>query len=341
MKRSFFSKRLHFVGVFILLFMLAACGGDGDEEAAGNDDDGSGGSWEPEGTIEMIAPAGAGGGWDTLARTTSSVLEESGLLPVAMGVENMPGAGGAIGWSHIANHEGDPHHLFVTSPPIILVPMTGDSDHDHTDFTPLARLITDYMIIGVSDDSPYETLDDLVNDLKAGEQVSVAGGSAPGSMDHIALAGALIEAGVPAENINYTSFEGGGEAIAAAVGGHADVVTTGVGESSEHVRSGNIRILGVSAPEGTELPGDAKTYQEQGIDFTFDIWRGVMGPKDMPQEAVEYYENLFANMLESDEWIQAADDLGWVDAYLNSEDFSSFLDEQQELFSEVLENIDY
>ena len=343
-------KKLWMLGlVMVFAVALAACNGGSEEETEGEEGaDGSGGEesaeetgWAPEEDIEMIAPAGAGGGWDTLARTIQNTLDQTDMMDVAMGVENMPGAGGAIGWNHVHNQSGNPHTLFVASPPLILVPMSGETDLSHDDFTPLARMITDYMVMAVNADSEYENVEDIVNALDEGENLSIAGGSAPGSMDHIATAAALMEAGADSESINYTNFEGGGEAVTQVVGGHADIVASGMGEVQEQVNAGNLRIVGVSAPEGTELPMEAETYQDQGIDYTFDIWRGVLGPPDMPEESIAYYEQLFEDLMDTEEWQEQQDNQGWIAAYQNSEEFGTFLDEQREEFETVLENLDY
>lgn len=268
------------------------------------------------------------------------MLEETKLSPQPLPVVNKPGGGGAVGWAYIAGHEGNPHKLFVTSPPLILVPLNGNSEYDHTDFTPVARLITDYMIVGVKADSPYQTIGELMDALKDDpESISIAGGSAPGSMDHIAIAGAANAAGVPAANVNYVPFSGGGEAITALLGGHVEVVSTGVGESTPHVQAGSIRVLAISAPHRLDVLPDVPTYMEAGIDFSFDIWRGVMAAKDIPQEALDYYQQLFADMQETPEWASDRDQLGWTDAYLNSKEFGEFLDTQRDLFKNILTDI--
>ncbi|MCB8889274.1 Bug family tripartite tricarboxylate transporter substrate binding protein [Vreelandella malpeensis] len=294
--------------------------------------------WAPTKSIEFVAPANPGGGWDTLVRTVSRVLQEEGLAERNFAAINVPGGGGAVAWAQIARDNGNPHKLFATSPPIILVPLSGASRYDHTDFTPIARLITDYSIILVSADSEYETLNDLFDALKENPNLSVGGGSAPGSMDHISMAGAAAAAGLEAASVNYVPFSGGGDAMTNLMGGHIEAVITGAGESVGQLGEGSqLRALGVSAPE--RLGGgleDVPTYQEQGIDYTFDIWRGVMGTPDMPAEAVAYYEDLFAEMLETDGWQRARDQLGWIDAYQDSEAFGDFLDAQQEQFSSVL-----
>jgi putative tricarboxylic transport membrane protein len=319
-----------------IALVFAACATEADPVAAADDDE----TWVPTESIEYVAPAGAGGGWDTLARTTSKVLEESDLIDVRLPVVNMPGGGGAIGWAYIAGAQGDPHKLFVTSPPIILVPLSGESAHDHTDFSPIARLIADYNVYGVVADSPIQTIGELfdaIRDDPAG--FSIAGGSAVGSMDHIAIAGAANAAGIPAADVNYVAFEGGGEALVAAVGGHTDAVVTDVASATPLVASGDIRVLAVSGEERVDTLPDVPTLRESGIDFSFDIWRGVMGPSGLTEAQVAHYEQLFAEMLELDSWAAERDRLGWVDSYLPGAEFAAFLDEQRELFHTVLSDL--
>ncbi|WP_434983621.1 Bug family tripartite tricarboxylate transporter substrate binding protein [Vreelandella zhaodongensis] len=297
--------------------------------------------WTPSRSVEFVAPANPGGGWDTLVRTVSRVLQEEQLAERNFAAINVPGGGGAVAWAQIARDSGNPHKLFATSPPIILVPLAGASRHDHTDFTPIARLITDYSIILVEADSEYQTINDLFEALKENNSLSIGGGSAPGSMDHISVAGLALAAGLDASSVNYIPFSGGGDAMTNLMGGHVEAVITGAGEAVGQLGEGSqLRALGVSSPE--RLGGglaDVPTYQEQGVDYTFDIWRGVMGAPDMPEEAVAYYEALFAEMQETDGWQQARDQLGWLDAYQDSETFGAFLDEQKEQFSSVLSDL--
>lgn len=297
--------------------------------------------WGPSRSVEFIAPANPGGGWDTLVRTVSRVLQEEGLAEHNFAPINVPGGGGAVAWAQIARDSGNPHKLFATSPPIILVPLAGSSRYDHTDFTPIARLITDYSIVLVKDDSLYESLDQLMEAAKNNPSLSIGGGSAPGSMDHISMAGLASAAGMEASKINYIPFSGGGEAMTSLMGGHVEAVITGAGESVGQLGEGSsLRALGVSAPERLEGSLDGvPTYQEQGIDYTFNIWRGVMGAPDMPEEAVAYYESLLTEMLETEGWQQARDQLGWLDAYQGNEEFGVFLDEQKELFGSVLSDL--
>ncbi|GHC30227.1 Bug family tripartite tricarboxylate transporter substrate binding protein [Aidingimonas halophila] len=296
-------------------------------------------AFEPSESVEFIAPANPGGGWDTLVRTSSRVIQEEGLADEEFAPINTPGGGGAVAWSQIAKREGDAHTLFATSPPIILVPLTESSRYDHNDFTPIARLSTDYATVLVADDSDYEDINDLLDAMEEDPGLSVGGGSAPGSMDHIAMAGLADAAGLDASSVNYVPFSGGGDAMTNLMGGHVEAVVTGAGEAVGQIEDddSDVRALGVSSSDrlGGSL-GDVATFEEQGVDYTFDIWRGVMGPPDMPEDAVTYYQDLFKEMLETDRWAEERDKLGWIDAYQGSEEFGEFLDSQADEFSGIL-----
>ncbi|WP_046471959.1 Bug family tripartite tricarboxylate transporter substrate binding protein [Allosalinactinospora lopnorensis] len=315
-----------------VVLLSTACGGSGGQNADGG--------WSPERPIELIAPAETGGGWDTLARTTSRVLEEEEMVDQNLQVENKPGGGGAIGWAHVANTPDDPHKLFVTSPPIILVPLSGNSDHTHEDFTPIAALATEYMAYVVPEDSPLESFEDLVEQVEEDpESISIAGGSGPGSMDHVALAGAVKAAGGDPKELNYVPHDGGGEALTSMVGGHVDAAVTGISEAAGMVESDDARMLATSAPEPTDAAPDTPTLQEEGIDFDFDIWRGVMGPGEMTEGQVAYYERLFADMVEQDSWKEETGNLGWEQSYMDSEEFGTFLDEAHAESGEILDEV--
>lgn len=131
-------KYVAFFSIVILVTILAACSTNntsGDNES---------GEFEPDRAIEMVAPAGAGGGWDTTARMAAKVFSEAGIMDESIGLINKPGGGGAVGWAYVAGQDGSNHHLFVASPPIILVPLNGQSEYGYDDFTPIANVIADY-----------------------------------------------------------------------------------------------------------------------------------------------------------------------------------------------------
>lgn len=331
MKKSLFG----FLGMMFIV--LAGCNNDetGDAEAENTD-------WTPEKSIEIVAPSGAGGGWDTTARMAAQVMEEEGIIEQDMGIENRTGGGGAVGWNYIAGFEGDPHHLFVTSPPIIDIPLNGNSEYDHEDFTPLANVIADYGAFAVRSDAEWDTLPELFDDmLEDPSSITVVGSSSPGSMDHLKFVQFAKEYGVDVQEIKYVSEQDGGE-LTALMNGSVDVFSTSVTETVEQVRAGEIKVLATTAEDRLEgeILEDFETAMEQGIDETYVNWRGFMGPKGMDEEAIAFYEEAFKQLSETEEWAEIRLRYGWDEMYMNSEEFGEFLDEQRENTEELLNELD-
>lgn len=327
-------KRVSMVGMLLLLFVMTACG---------NDASGSGtadGEWQPQKGLEIVAPAGAGGGWDTTARSVARVLEDEEIVEKSVGVVNKPGGGGAVGWSYV-NSTNNPHTIFVSSPPLLFVPLNGQSDISYEEVTPLANVIADYGAFAVAKDAKWDNLNDLFEDMKDDpSSVTVVGTSSPGSMDHMQFVRFAKEAGVDITKIKYVSSQDGG-ALTQILNGSADVFSTGVAETVEQVKAGKIKVLGVTSEERIEgdVVSDYATAKEQGIDATFVNWRGFFGPKDMDPAAVTYYEEKLKEVSESDAFADLRKKYGWDEMYMNSEEYKTFLEEQTKEVSALLEEL--
>ncbi|WP_232697180.1 tripartite tricarboxylate transporter substrate binding protein [Brevibacillus daliensis] len=321
---------------------LSACGG-------GNGATGSGtaapaGSSYPDKPIVMVAPSGAGGGWDKTARSVSKVLAETKLVEKAMTVENKPGGGGAVFLAEYASKDkGNAYKLFVSSPPILINndKKEGNSPFGYRDVTPLAQLTKDFGAIVVKADSPYKDINELMAAIKQDpSKITVAGGSAPGSMDHLVAVLPAAKAGIDPKTVKYVSYDGGGEAIAALLGGNADVIGTDASSVGEYLKAGQIRILGIASPE--RLGGvlkDIPTIKEQGIDAEFPIWRGVFGPADMPEDAKKYWNEKLKALSENESWKKELQANGWKSEYKDADGFQAFLDEQDKVVVELLTSL--
>ncbi|ARI76416.1 tripartite tricarboxylate transporter substrate binding protein [Halobacillus mangrovi] len=328
-------KKFYLFAILFLLAFMTACG----SENASSENSGDG-EWTPQKPIEIVAPSGAGGGWDTTARSVAKIMEDEGIIEEDIGVVNKPGGGGAVGWSYI-NSTNNPHNLFVSSPPLIFVPLNGQSDLSYEDFTPLSNLIADYGAFAVAKDAKWDGLDELFADMKDDpSSVTVVGYSSPGSMDHMQFVALAKEAGVDIKKIKYVSAQDGG-ALTQILNGSADVFSTGVAETVEQVKAGKIKVLGVTSEE--RLEGDVisefKTAKEQGIDATFVNWRGFFGPKDMDPSAVKFYEEKFKAVSESEAFADIRAKYGWDEMYMNSEEYQKFLKEQTKELGSLLDEL--
>lgn len=339
-------KYLLFLILAMMLFIVACTSGNEEEEDVEASGTGSASEdvesdWEPEESIEIVAPAGAGGGWDTTARMAAQVFSEEGIIDESIGVVNKEGGGGAVGWAYIANFEGNPHKLFVASPPIIFIPLNGQSEYSHEDFTPISNLIADYAAFAVREDSEWDSINDLFDDMKEDpESITVVGTSSPGSMDHMQFVQIAKAAGVDVTKIKYVSAQDGA-GLTQLLNGSVDVYSTGVAETVEQVKAGNIKVLGVTSEERLkgEVLEDFPTVIEQGIDETFVNWRGFFGPPNMDAEALAYYEAKFKELSDSDAFAEIREQFGWEEQYLTSEEYSQFLDEQRESIGVLLEEL--
>ncbi|WP_166241457.1 Bug family tripartite tricarboxylate transporter substrate binding protein [Paenibacillus turpanensis] len=323
----------------ILAISLTACGGA--KPDASNSGSAEPASKYPEKPITVVAPSGAGGGWDKTARSLTKILGETKLVGQTMTVENKPGGGGAVYMAEYATKEvKNPYILLVNSPPILInnLKSQGNSPYGYQNTTPLAQLTKDFGAIVVAANSPYNDIQSLMKDMKADpKKLTVAGGSAPGSMDHLIAVLPAYKSGVDPKAVKYVSYDGGGEAIAALLGSNADVIATDASAVGQYLKSGKVKVLAVTSTE--RLKGDLKdvpTLKESGIDVDFTIWRGVFGPKEMSKDELAYWEKTLKALSEKEEWKKELQANGWESEYRGSADFTKFLGEQEKLIKELL-----
>ncbi|SFM00515.1 tripartite tricarboxylate transporter substrate binding protein [Salibacterium qingdaonense] len=322
---------------------LAACGTENSGSNENGSASGSSGqeNWTPQQSLEIVAPSGAGGGWDTTARMAAEGFESEGIIDKGIGVVNKEGGGGAIGWSYIAEKAGNPHHMFVSSPPLLLVPLNGQSQYGFEDFTPIANMISDYGAFAVRDDAKWDNLNELFDDMKDNpEDITVIGESSPGSMDHIQFVKIAKAAGVDPQSIKYVSAQDG-STMTNLLNGNADVYSSGVTETIEQVRAEEIRVLGVTAEERLEgdVVSEFPTAKEQGIDETFVNWRGFFGPPDMTEAQISYYEEKFKALSESEHWADTREKFAWNEMYMDSGEYTQFLKEEKESMQQLLNEL--
>ncbi|MEK4382481.1 tripartite tricarboxylate transporter substrate binding protein [Aeribacillus sp. FSL K6-2848] len=327
-----------FLVMGIVAVMLAACGSTATTKSSNKQEN------YPTKPIMFVAPSGAGGGWDLTARAITKILDETNLVKQTMTVENKPGGGGTVFMAEYATQDkNNDYKLFVNSPPIIInnLKAEGNSPYGYKDTTPLAQLTKDFGAIVVRADSKFQSMSQLLDAIKQNpKSVTVAGGSAPGSMDHLVAILPIYKSGIDPKIVKYVSYDGGGEAIAALLGGNTDVIATDASSVGEYVKAGKVRVLAVSAPERLDgVLKDVPTLKELGIDAEFTIWRGVFGPKQMSDDAKKFWENTFKKLSEHEKWKEELTKQGWEPEYKGSKEFTQFLQEQEQLISDMLKSL--
>ncbi|MFQ1699702.1 tripartite tricarboxylate transporter substrate binding protein [Loktanella agnita] len=293
-------------------------------------------------SIHFLIPGGAGGGWDGTARGTGEALTEAGLVGQAT-YENMSGGGGgkAIGYL-IENAESQHGTLMVNSTPIVIRSLTGVFPQNFRDLTLVAGTIGDYAAIVVGKDSPVNSMTDLVAAYQDDPRgTAVGGGSVPGSLDHLVAAMVMKAAGEDATAVKYIPYDAGGEAMAALLSGEIAALSTGFSEAVDLANAGEVKIIGITAPERSDTYPDAPTMMEQGIDMEFVNWRGFFAAPGLPVDQLAMYQDALAKMYDTPEWSTVRDRNGWVDIHNNGDDFRSFLENQEQVIGDLMRELGF
>jgi putative tricarboxylic transport membrane protein len=286
----------------------------------------------------IMAPAAPGGGWDATARTMQEVMQAEGISGNVQ-VQNVPGAGGTVGLAQFASTaSGDPSQLIVGGYVMVGAILTNASPVSLADVTPIARLTGEAVAIAVPTDSPLQTIGDLVAAMQADPgAVSWAGGSA-GGVDHITVGLLAKAAGVDPTKINYIAFSGGGEALAAILGGQVTAGISGVGEFLPQVEAGTMRILAVSTAD--RWPGtDAPTLTESGYDVNVQNWRMVAAAPGLSDEQKAAVAADVDKLVNSAGWQAALATNNWANTYLAGADFDAQLATEIETTTAILKDI--
>ncbi|MGI9504654.1 MAG: Bug family tripartite tricarboxylate transporter substrate binding protein, partial [Geminicoccaceae bacterium] len=235
-------------------------------------------AFEPE-NPECIAPSNPGGGWDFICRTTAKFLFDLEMTEDTMQVTNMSGGGGGVAFAHVTQERNDDDNLIVaasmsTSARIAQGVYEGATKEDvHW----LATFGAEYGAIAVKTDSPFQSLNDMMDAiLEDPRSVGIAGGSSVGSYDHIKPMLVAQAAGLEdVTQLKYVSFSGGGEAMTGLLSGATEALSGDFSEMLGFIESGDIRILAILAPERMENFPDVPTAKEQGYDVVGANWRGL------------------------------------------------------------------
>jgi putative tricarboxylic transport membrane protein len=316
-----------------LLLTATGCGVTGSaNEASSASADG------PVDGLRIMVPNTAGGGYDTTARVAAKVMEE-GDITSNMEVFNLAGAGGTVGLARAVNEKGNGELAMLMGLGVVGASYTNESPSKLTDTTPLAKLIEEPGAIMVSKDSPYQTIDDLVQAWKADpSKVAVGGGSSPGGPDHLLPMQLAQAVGLDPKDVNFVSYDGGGDLLPAILGNKLGFAASGAGEYLDQIESGAIRVLATSGEERLEGV-EAPTLTESNIDLVFTNWRGIVAPPEISDEDRAQWTALLEEMHGTDAWKQELKKNGWTDAFATGEEFETFLAEQDKRVADVLSEL--
>ncbi len=277
--------------------------------------------------IKMMIPANPGGGWDTTGRALGKALQDAGVAS-SVTYENKGGAAGIIGLAQYANAtKGDGNSLMVMGAVMLGGIITGKPPVSLDKVTPIARLTSEYNVFVVPANSPLKTMKDVVEQMKKDPGSVKWGGGSRGSTEHIAAAMLAREVGVDAAKINYVPFRGGGEAVAAILGGNVTVGGSGYSEFQQYIESGKMRPIAVTSPKrlkGINIP----TMIEQGYNIDIGNWRGVYAPAGLTAAQRKALTDMVLKATKSKSWAESLEKNNWTPAWMANPEFDDFVDRE-------------
>lgn len=289
--------------------------------------------------LSMLIPNSPGGGYDQTGRAAVDTMEQLDVTGGSFDVTNIIGAGGSVAMTELMNEQGDENVMMTVGLGVVGSLYSFGNEFKDTDATPLAQLMEEYEGVLVPADSPFKSIDDLVEKWKADPRsVVVGGGSSPGGPDHLFPMQLADVLGINPRQVRYITYDGGGPLTSALLGNKIQVGFSGLGEFEGQIKSGELRVLAVSGKERirTDVLKDVPTLTESDVELVFVNWRGVLAPPGIAGERRDELIDALEKMHDSPEWKEVLTKNGWIDTFRTGEDFERFLVTQDERVSSTL-----
>lgn len=295
--------------------------------------------WRPGRAVSLIAGTPPGGGLDRVARSLKKAIQEGQLLDVPCEVVNVPGDGARRAWTEcVDKHPGDGHVIGISSPNLTSDYLVGVAGFEHTRYTPLATLLTEYIAFATRADSRLRTGADLIARLGRGPgAVTVALSTALGNPNHVALAKLARLAGGTVDAPVVRVFDTALDAVADVVAGEADVCAVTAVSVLAELNAGRVRVLGISSPARlTGAFADTPTWQEQGADCVIGAWRGATGPTGLAPDRIAFWRSVLRQAVEQPVWRAELARLSWSPLYQEGSVLTSYLARERAEFVATL-----
>jgi len=308
-------KRLVVLAVILSLtaVLAAGCGGQPAQKAEAPK--------YPTKAVEIIIPWDAGGATDVLFRALGNVFPKYANNQQLI-IKNIPGGGAAIGYTEAMKSKGDGYSIVAAATPMIAKIHMSAVKFDAKTFNPVILIADNPCMVMVPADSPYKDLKSFLEDAKKRPGEVTVGNGGSGGGTHLAALAFENFAGV---KFKHVPFQGGGPSITSVLGKHIDSVMVSAPEGIPQAQAGQLRILGVLGEKRLSKFPNVATAKEQGVDFKFTMWRGVLAPKDTPPEVVKQLHDIFKKCMEDATFKAKAEELSVDLKYLGVGDFGKFM----------------
>ncbi len=300
-------------------------------------------AWQPTQPITFVVPAGQGGGADQMAREIAEVAAKHNLVGQPINVVNEGGGAGAQGFLDVKGSNGDPNKIIITLSNLFTTPLSTGVPFEWTDFTPVAMLALDEFVLWVHADTPYKTATDYLNAVKAAPGRFKMGGTGAKQEDQIVTAAIEQKTGA---KFTYVPLKGGGDVADHLVGKSIDSTVNNPIEAIDGWRAGKLRPLCVFDSKRMDYPEkvvggtswkDIPICKEAGLDVQYLMPRGIFMPAGVPQEATDFYVDLFKKIAATPEWQAFMREGAFDPAVMTGADFKKWLNDAAALHKQLMD----
>jgi tripartite-type tricarboxylate transporter receptor subunit TctC len=235
----------------------------------------------PQRPVQLIVPWGAGGGTDATARIIGTLLEKE--LKQPFNVVNRTGGSGVVGHDAIAKAPADGYTIGMITVEITMMHHVGLTPLKHTDYTPIGLVNADPAGITVRADAPYKSVKDLLSAIKANPGKLKASGTGQGGIWHLAIAGLLVDQGIPPSALPWVPSQGAAPGMQDLIAGGVDVVPCSIPEARAMIDAGKARPLAIMDANPPSLYPQVPTLKKElGTNWQIAAWRVIAAPRGIP-----------------------------------------------------------
>ncbi|MEM9394404.1 MAG: tripartite tricarboxylate transporter substrate-binding protein [Pseudomonadota bacterium] len=287
----------------------------------------------PERPVTIVAPYGAGGSSDTLARIIAERLNE------AVGgnfiVENRPGAGSRVGTESVARGDADGYTLLLADMPYAIVPnVHQDVAYAPDDFVAIAQVGLAPIVLFARPDLEDASIKTVVDMAAEPEAVAIGSGGI-GATTHMVAELFQADSGT---TLLHVPFGGTGPSLQGLAGSQVDVAFGSYASGRSLVEAGSIQVIGVTSPERAEILPDVPTFIESGVDLEVRHWWGLLAPEGTPDAIVSTLRSAVADVLKEDAVQERLSQLGVSPGELSAEEFQTFLSSESDRWAGIVES---
>jgi len=300
-------------------------------------------AWEPTHPIEIIVPAGTGGGADQMARTMQGIITKHNLSKQPVVVINKAGGAGGEGFLDVKNSKGNDHKLIITLSNLFTTPMATGIPFSWKDMTPVAMMALDEFILWTNAEKPYKTAKDYIDAIKAAPDNTFKMGGTGSKQEDQIITVALQKA--TGKKMIYIPQAGGGAVAVQLVGNHVDSTVNNPIEAVAHWRAGKLNPLCVFDSKkldykekiaGDKSWNDIPTCKSAGLNIEYLMLRGYFMPPGVSKDAVAYYVDMFKKVRDTPEWQKLMSDGAFNTTFMIGDEYTKWVVANEKLHEDLM-----